>query len=304
MKPIRSLFCALALVLSTQAIAVPHARAEAPVPLLWKVSDKDNAIYLLGSFHLLRKDDYPLSADAEAAFADAEHLLFELSPEEANSPGMVVQMTQAAMRRRAGSLQQDLGAQLWPRFERYATSNGLPLAQLSLLEPWYLALTVSMLQMTRQGLDPALGLDRHFMQRAEAKGKPAAGLELASEQIAVLAGMSLEEQRQLLAEALDMAEQGSGQVEALHAAWRAGDAKLLWDKMAAEMRRDYPALYRKINVARNDAWLSKLQQQLDGRSDDALVVVGALHLLGEDGVVEKLRAKGYRVERICSACAR
>ena len=51
--------------------------------------------------------------------------------------------------------------------------------------------------------------------------------------------------------------------------------------------------------------MPKLQRMLDGESeDDTLVVVGALHLLGDDGVVEKLRAKGYKVERVCSACAR
>ncbi|RZA05451.1 MAG: TraB/GumN family protein, partial [Proteobacteria bacterium] len=60
---------------------------------------------------------------------------------------------------------------------------------------------------------------------------------------------------------------------------------------------------QRINVARNDAWLPKLQKRLtDPGKDDTLVVVGALHLLGTDGVVEKLRAKGYKVERICSAC--
>ena len=56
-------------------------------------------------------------------------------------------------------------------------------------------------------------------------------------------------------------------------------------------------------VARNDAWVTKLDRRLrDGHDDDTLVVVGSLHLLGDDGVVEKLRAKGYKVERICSAC--
>lgn len=48
-----------------------------PVPLLWKVSDADNSLYLLGSFHLLKPEDYPLSAEVDAAFADAEALLFE-----------------------------------------------------------------------------------------------------------------------------------------------------------------------------------------------------------------------------------
>ena len=107
----------------------------------------------------------------------------------------------------------------------------------------------------------------------------------------------------MLAEALQEASQGPTKTRELHEAWRAGDLERLRDGMAAEMKRDYPALYRRINVARNDAWVPKLQRMLDGETeDDTLVVVGALHLLGEDGLVEKLRAQGYRVERICSAC--
>jgi hypothetical protein len=94
-------------------------------------------------------------------------------------------------------------------------------------------------------------------------------------------------------------------MQKLHADWRAGDADALWAQMAVEMRREYPQLYKRINVERNDAWVPRIEQRLkaDG-SDDTLVVVGALHLLGEDGVVEKLRARGYAVERVCSACKR
>ena len=154
------------------------------------------------------------------------------------------------------------------------------------------------------GLDPALGLDRHFMDAAARAGKPVAGLERASGQIAVLAGMTALEQKQMLAEALEQAEGGPDEYRDMHQAWRAGDAERLWSRMAAEMKREYPALYRRINVERNDAWMPELEQRLARKGEDALVVVGTLHLLGEDGVVEKLRAKGYRVERICSACAR
>jgi len=78
----------------------------------------------------------------------------------------------------------------------------------------------------------------------------------------------------------------------------------LWNAMAAEMRGAYPQLYKRINTDRNDAWVPKLEQQLKAGQGGTLVVVGTLHLLGEDGVVEKLRAKGYQVERICSACAK
>ncbi len=73
--------------------------------------------------------------------------------------------------------------------------------------------------------------------------------------------------------------------------------------MVADMRTQQPRLYQRINVDRNDAWVPKIRRILDQPGDDdALVVVGALHLLGDDGVVGKLRARGYQVERICSAC--
>src|SRR3546814_4876889 len=66
-----------------------------PLPLLWQASDADNTVYLLGSFHLLKPDDYPLSSDVNDAFADAEVVVFEMPPEEMNSPQLPVQMMQA-----------------------------------------------------------------------------------------------------------------------------------------------------------------------------------------------------------------
>ena len=294
-----------ALLGSTTALASDAPTAmTAPVPLMWKVSDKNNAVYLLGSFHLLRTTDYPLSGDVDAAFADAERVMFELSPEEMQSPAVAQLMMQAAMRTDGKTLQQDIDAATWTRLEAWANKNGLPLASFARFEPWFVGLTISIVEMTRQGLDPKLGLDNHFMQQAKAAGKPTAGLERAQDQIAVLDGMDATEQRQFVAEALEQAEKGSTETARLHDAWRRGDVETLWNGMASDMRAEYPRLYKRINVDRNDAWVPKIQQLLDQPGDDdALVVVGALHLLGEDGVVEKLRAQGYTVERVCSACA-
>ncbi len=308
--PLKSLLV-LGLLASASVLAADTAKAPAaPVPLLWKVSDKDNAVYLLGSFHLLRPGDYPLSSDADAAFADAERVLFELSPEEMRSPALPQLMAQAAIRTDGKTLQQDLDAETWARFEAWGRTNqatlqqmGLSPQMLTVFEPWFIAVTISIVEMTKQGLDPKLGLDNHFMDQALAAGKPTGGLERAQEQIAVLDGMDATEQRQFLAESLQEAEKGAAETQRLHAAWRRGDAEELWNGMVADMRTQYPRLYQRINVDRNDAWVPKIRRILDQPGDDdALVVVGALHLLGDDGVVEKLRARGYQVERICSAC--
>lgn len=284
--------------------------AQPPVPLLWKVSDADNAVYLLGSFHLLRPSDYPLSPDVETAFKDAKTVVFEIAPEEMDSPALGMQMGQAALRTDGSQLDAELPPATREKLSAWVLAHqgalqksGVPAQMLQLFEPWFVGLTVSIVDMADLGLDPKLGLDRHFAAEAKAAGKETAGLETGAQQIAFLDGMDHDEQLQFLAESLDESA-GNGEVERLHAAWRRGDPETLWNGMAADMKRQYPKLYQHIDVDRNDAWVPKIAQRLDapGR-DDTLVVVGALHLLGSDGVVEKLRAKGYRVERVCSACA-
>lgn len=299
---------ALAIAVAAAAERALRSDAPAPVPLLWKVSDADNALYLLGSFHLLRPEDYPLSADVDRAFADAEALVLELSPEEMTSPQLGIAMRRAGRREDGRTLREDLDPALAAKLDAWVDANagilraiGMTSDSLQQSEPWFVGLNITLIEMQKLGLDPQLGLDMHMIERARDAGIPASGLELGSEQIAIFDGMSREEQRQFLAESLGEAQDAKVEIEALHEAWRRGDAAAMWQGMAADLRREYPELYRRVNVDRNDAWMPKLQRLLDGETQrDTLAVVGALHLIGEDGVVEKLRAKGYRVERICS----
>ncbi|MEO6104763.1 MAG: TraB/GumN family protein [Pseudoxanthomonas sp.] len=287
------------------------ALLQPPVPLLWKVSDADNSVYLLGSFHLLKPADYPLSKDVDMAFADAESLVFEMTPAEMASPALGMQMGQAALRSDGSKLDSQLPPATVTLLQGWLGANeaelqklGLTAQALQMFEPWFTGLMVSIVEMTKQGLDPKLGLDSHFAALATQAGKQTAGLETGAEQIAFLDGMSTEEQVQFLTEALTEASEGSTETARLHNAWRAGDATLLWNGMGADMKKEYPRLYQRINVARNDAWVPRIEQRLTAPgTDETLVVVGALHLLGPDGVVEKLRTKGYKVERVCSACA-
>lgn len=320
MHPIKTRLFALVLALAFPLAAVakeaPAGQAAKnpvvapPVPMLWKASDDDNALYLLGSFHLLKPSDYPLSPDVQAALEDAGEVVFELSPEELASPALALQMAQAAARTDGTTLDSHIGPELAGKLSRWAQDNaahlrrtGLTHEVLQMFQPWFAGLMVSVVELTKQGLDPALGLDRHFMAKAAEAGKQTAALESGAQQIAVFAGMSEREQLQMLAEALDQAAEGPARIDRMHQQWRTGDAEGLWTGMAAELRRDYPQLYRRINVERNEAWVPQLVERLEAEDGNSLVVVGALHLLGEDGVVEKLRARGYRVERICTACA-
>ena len=223
----------------------------------------------------------------------------KLSPEEMNNPALGQKMAQAAKLSHGKNLQQSVSAETWKKFEAYAAINNLPVANFEGFEPWFVGLILSVTEMQKIGLDAALGLDKHFMDRAAKSGKPAKGLETGDSQIAIFDSMSSLQQEQFLLDALGDSAEIKAKMDELYATWRKADDKTLFDKMAMEMRKDYPELYQSINPDRNKAWLPKLEALLKtNKSDDILVVVGALHLVGDDGVVKMLTEKGYKIERM------
>lgn len=290
----KTLFAALLL-----SLAAGVAHAEPPKPLLWKVSDADNSIYLLGSFHLLKDSDYPLADSTYAALEDAERVVFELAPSEMNDPALGQKMGAAAMRTDGTTLQQSVPEETWNQLLAFTIKRGMPIANLQRFEAWFVGLIVSLTEMQALGLDPEKGLDKHFAERAAEAGKPVSGLETGDQQIALFDGMDATQQLQYLQDTLSELANVEAEIDKMHGLWRSGDGQALYAATGAEMKAEYPALYQRINVDRNRAWLPRLAGMLDDSdSDDTLVVVGALHLLGDDGVLAMLKAKGYQVERL------
>lgn len=281
---------------------LPAACAQAPAstPAIWRVSDADNSLYLLGSFHALNAGDYPLSGAVNAAYADAEKLMFELSPAQMRSPDLAVQLHRAGSLPAGDSLEAHLSEAERDAFAAWLKANPrIPPTLFAQAEPWYAALLIGQVEMQKRGLSPAHGLDVHFMALAEKDGKPAAGLEQAAQQIALFDGMSAEVQRQLLQESLAPAQDAEAELRALHHAWKRGDVPAIERDMLAEFSTRYPELNRRINIDRNQAWLPQLQALLDAETgDDVLVVVGTMHLLGPDGLVQQLQKQGYKIERL------
>ena len=281
------------------ALSTTLAWAQAPVPMLWKVSDADNSIYLLGAFHMLKASDYPLAPSVNAALADVQQVFFEVAPREMADPALPAKMMQAATRTDGKTLQQTVSPATWRALQRYAAKNQMDVASLQGLKPWFVGMLLALTESQKLGLNPALGLDRHLMDRAAQAGTPTQGLETADAQIAMLDSLDATLQDAFLQDTLREMGDFKGLFEALHTAWRQGDVAALERTALADMREQYPALYQRVNVDRNKAWLPQLDALLrDQARDNVLVVVGALHLVGSDGVVRMLADKGYRVERL------
>lgn len=283
--------------------AVTVAAKAPPVPLLWKVSDADNSLYLLGSFHLLKREDYPLSKDINNAFDAADKLVFEVPPAEMHDPATAQKALAQAGYGDARTLSQVLPASMRDKFNALLVRRGASIAQFDPFEPWFVNLTLVMGLSQSMGFRGEDGLDQHLMRRAAEAGKPTSGLESVDSQLQALDNTPMAEQIASLREFVEDPEKMPGMLDELHRAWRQGDVAKLEALTRGQMLANTPETYRLLNVLRNDAWVPKLRKLLDGSSrEDTLVVVGAMHLLGKDGMVERLRGKGYRVERVCSAC--
>jgi uncharacterized protein len=147
------------------------------------------------------------------------------------------------------------------------------------------------------GFSPTHGVDAHFMQRAAREGKPVAGLETVGDQVHALSSAPIEEQIEALRQMLQPPAALRERFDDLHAAWRQGDAGRLERLMLDEMVERTPVSARLLNSDRNARWLPQIEAMLQAPGN-TLVIVGALHLVGEVGVVELLRGAGYRVERV------
>lgn len=286
-------FAALALAL-VAAVASGRAAAE-DRGVLWTVQGRQNTVYLLGSVHVLRPGDAALPRAALDAYADAEQLVMEIDLDDATvgDPLAMAQQMQASAALPAGqSLQAVLGSD-YAEVERRAGEAGLDLAMFDRFQPWFVATLLLQLELAKRGFDPALGIEQQLAGRAIADRKPITGLETPAQQFAVLSGLSLADQKRFLLMTLDESAQADAELEQLLAAWRKGDTSALAALLSDEFER-FPQLYRPLTEDRNRAWVGQLDDLLDDR-DDYLVVVGALHLVGRDSVVDLLRQRGHTV---------
>lgn len=277
--------------LATAAVAAPAAGQS----VLWSVRGEHNTVYLFGSIHVLRAGDAGLPSAAEAAYDDAEQLVMEIDmddPAVADPGPLAEQMQRFARLPNGQSLEAVLGSD-YPAVAAQMAETGLDAAMLDSFAPWFVGLMVLQLEMAKRGFDPAHGIEQQVAERALADGKPILGLETPADQFAVLAGLPLPEQKRFLLMTLEEPELVDARLDQLLTAWRTGDTATL-ARVLSEEFDDFPELYRPLTEDRNRAWVDQLAALLDDR-DDYLVVVGALHLVGRNSVVDLLRQRGYRV---------
>jgi len=263
---------------------------------LWQVDGEQNRVYLLGSIHMLRSQDLPLPAAIYDAYEDAERLIMELDMDDLDPVESQSLSNELGLIQDGRSLSDLMGESLYAEAEQLAIAAQIPLALLANAEPWFAAMNVEIMLLMRMGFNPSLGVESNLMELARADNKEILGFETIREQLEFLDGLSPESQQEMLIQALadgaDMREMMDGMIDA----WRNGDVGYLERNLLADMQ-DYPELNQTIVVDRNVSWTDSIEDLLDDDMD-YLVVVGTLHLVGDDGVPNLLALRGHEVTQL------
>lgn len=263
---------------------------------LWMAEGLSNRVYLLGSIHLLRKQDHPLPSVIDAAYGDAEILFMELDMDDLDPFAAQATINMLGVIDDDRTLRDLLGEDVYAQAAATAEAIDIPLDMLAKSEPWLAAVTIEQLALARVGFTPLYGIEMHMSAKAARDGKPIHGFESVDEQLRFLDGLSIDAQRTLLIQVLANASNIESSMDTMISAWRRGDVSYLQDTLLAEIAQN-PDLYQALVVNRNHRWADRIAALLNDR-DDYLIIVGALHLVGADGLPELLAKRGIQVSQM------
>jgi len=275
----------------------PAFAAENGHPLsMWQIDGASNSIYLLGSIHMLREQDHPIPSAIYAAYAESEALIMEIDMDDIDPVEDQALATELGLIQDGRALSDLMGPELYAEAESMAEVLQIPLKLLEKSEPWYAAINIEMMLLMRIGFNPMHGIEFHLSEFAKRDKKEILGLETTRQQLEFLDSLSPESQRELLIQTLSDSMQLTEDMDEMVDAWRYGDIEFLEKSLLVDMQA-IEELHKAIVVNRNRNWAQKIQELLREK-DDYLIIVGALHLVGKEGVPNLLSQRGHTVRQL------
>ena len=260
-------------------------------PAMWQVSDKDTTVYLFGTVHALNEDAQWFAGPIEQAYLASDELVteIEMGNPEADARAIVERAPLAEGKNLRDMMKPEDRAQ----YEAAMVTLGVPVEALDKYEPWYAAMTLTLLQAQTRGFDADTGADTILSARAEGKARHA--LETVDEQIALFDALPMDAQLVFLDQTVESMNSSVDILAQMIDKWLLGDATALAEMMNNEI--DDPVLYERLLTARNARWADWIKQRMD-RPGTVFVAVGAGHLAGKGSVQDMLRKRGLKVRRV------
>jgi uncharacterized protein YbaP (TraB family) len=293
-----NLLVILVLILGHPALAAQRPQEVSVVEnpqILWKVQSPKNTIYLAGSIHVLQKEHYPLHHAFDEAFKASSRLMLEVDLAVLSSPLAQMNMLRKGLYLNGETLPTVLSPESYATAKAGLAVLGQHIEDFHRMKPWMVATAVMALELQKLGFESAYGVDRHFLEKAQATGKAIQGLETVEFQLNLFDQLSPSIQEQFLLQTLEDLKNLGTQVSDMVKAWKLGNVQELETLLGG--MGEYPELNQALVINRNHDWLPHVERALQEK-EPVFIVVGALHLLGKEGLIESLKAKGYVVQQL------
>jgi uncharacterized protein YbaP (TraB family) len=264
---------------------------------LWRVQSKTSTVYLLGSIHLFRKENYPLNPRIENAFEQSDVLAVEANITDVGKVD-VGRFMEIAFYPENETLEKHVSKETYEFVKKELGGLGIPPELINKQKPWFLAATLESLELLKLGYTPDSGIDMYFLSKAKGK-KRIVELESLDDQLNFLSRLSDQDQELFLLSTVKDLDVLSKDMDQLINAWTSGESRSvesILTKSLAEDRR-LTSIYEKLVYERNGNMTLRIEDLLRIKGT-CFVIVGAGHLVGDRGIVEILKRKGYLVEQL------
>lgn len=288
------------LIIILAAVAVVTANAQ----LLWRISGNgiEKPSYLLGTHHIAPADMLERIAGFADALAAVDGVLGEVDMAKMQSPETQMAMMRSLQAPADSALTTLLSEAQLDSIGSMLAAHGLPVdvknPMVASLKPVAIAtmLSAALASERMPGYDPQKQLDRLVQELALQQGKSAGGLESVESQLKMLFETPLTEQAEDLMEMVRNQEESMAMAQKMADAYLAGDLETLYSLITDEMMGLNADRKKRMLDDRNSAWAEFLIGLLPTAS--VMIVVGAGHLPGKNGLIEMLRTAGYTVEPV------
>lgn len=262
--------------------------------LLWRIvpaHEGADTSYLFGTVH--SKDDraFRFGEATLPAMVSCAVVVGELDLEKAG-PDMFQML--ARIRIGDGKTLEDLYTKKqWERVSAFLNERlGAASAMTYTTKPFFV---LAMLAETEMGDDHAEVLDQYLMSSAKENGQRTLGLETVAEQMEALDAISLKEQASMLLDHVDQ-DGNPGEMDAMLDAYAAQDLEKLL--ATAEKSGGMPKSMEQALLTERNTRMIHRMDSLMTVEESAFFLIGAAHLPSPVGLIEGLRAKGYRLEPV------
>jgi uncharacterized protein YbaP (TraB family) len=261
---------------------------------MWKVDSQQATAYILGTVHMLRAEMYPLDARIQSAFQKADAYVMEFNINEVGASQKGTMMTDM-LYRGDDTIGNHVSRETFDLAQKKIESYGLPFAMMSRFKPWSMAVTIEMFEYRKLGLDPQYGIDKYFLKKAEGD-KKIIELESFDSQMELFNSMSDPDQELFLIYSLKEVDDSEKNMDVLLNAWREGDSKVMERLMFKNADDDsrLSRIYEKLFYERNRNMADKIAKMLSQKGT-YFIAVGAGHLVGKRGIIDRLSRQGYAV---------